>query len=134
MEKAIIFICLCIGMLFAGDFEVKGSMVYDEETKLLWQKNPSNKKMTWSEAKDYCESLELRLPNLYELKSLVDYTKYNPAIRTDLINIKTDDWYWSASEFKGVYSYVWVVDFFHGGEDDWGNKKSSYYVLCVSGQ
>ena len=133
MKKAIIFICLCIGILFAGDFEVKGSMVYDEETKLLWQKNPSNKKMTWSEAKDYCESLELRLPNLYELKSLVDYTKYNPAIRTNLINIKTDDWYWSASEYKGNSSGAWFVDFNYGN-DNWDRKKSSYYVLCVSGQ
>ena len=132
MKKSIIFICLLLGVVYAGDFEVRGSMVYDKETKLLWQKNPSTKQMTWREAKEYCESLELRLPNLYELKSLVDYNKYNPAIRTNLINIKSG-YYWSASEYKGNSSDAWDVNF-NVGNDRLVNRKGRNYVLCVSGQ
>ena len=114
-------------------FEKKGSMVYDHETKLSWESNPSSNKMKWTEAKAYCRSLELRLPNLYELKSLVDYKKYDPAIRTNLISIKTDDSYWTSSVYKNDSSNAWHVRF-RNGLDSWHSKILTYYVLCVSGQ
>ena len=133
MKKIVMLMWLSVGLICAEDFEVRGSMVYDAKTELLWQKRPSTKKMKWQEAKAYCKSLELRLPNLYELKSLVDYAEYNPAIRTKLIEVKTDDWYWSSSEYKGDSSSAWAV-YFGNGYDGWSNKTRTYYVLCVSGQ
>ena len=135
MKKLIILALIAGNLLYAEDFEERGSMIYDSKTELSWQKKPSTKKMQWQEAKNYCEDLELRLPNLYELKSLVDYGKYNPAIRTSLIDIQTDDWYWSSSIYKrkSDSSSAWVVDF-RDGSDYWSFQKTTNYVLCVSGQ
>ena len=135
MNKIVVVTLMFITLLNADSFEKKGSMVYDSKTELSWERNPSSKKMNWEKAIQHCKSLELRLPNLYELKSLVDYTKYEPAIRTDLINIKTDDWYWTSSSYVGESSKpsAWGV-YFGNGSDSWGNKTGTDYVLCVSGQ
>ena len=126
---------MVVGLVNASEFKIKGSMIYDEKTELSWQKKPSSKKMTWLDAKNYCESMELRMPNLYELKSLVDYAKYNPAIRTDLIDIETDDYYWTSSPYVGKSDNpsAWLV-YFYSGDDYWSNKTYTLYVLCVSGQ
>jgi len=135
LKKLIILALIAGNLLYAEDFEEDGSLIYDSKTELSWQKKPSTKKMQWQEAKNYCEDLELRLPNLYELKSLVDYGKYNPAIRTSLIDIQTDDWYWSSSIYKGKSdsSSAWGVNF-KNGFDFWGSQTNTYSVLCVSGQ
>jgi hypothetical protein len=135
MKKLILLGLLLGNGLYAEDFEQRGSMIYDAKTELSWEANPSSQLMNWEDAKKHCEDLELRLPNLYELKSLVDYTKYNPAIRTSLIDIKTDDWYWSSSPYLGKKdsSSAWHVDFYNG-PDSWDRTTNTYYVLCVSGQ
>jgi len=136
MNKMIAILLMLVSLLHADSFEKKGSMVYDSKTKLSWERSPSSKKMNWQEAVQHCKSLELRLPNLYELKSLVDYAKYDPAIRTDLIDIKTDDYYWTSSEDVNPLNKkksAWLV-YFHDGNDGWGYKADTYYVLCVSGQ
>jgi len=135
MNKIVVATLMFITLLNADSFEKKGSMVYDSKTKLSWERNPSSKKMNWQEAVQHCKSLELRLPNLYELKSLVDHTKYEPAIRTDLINIKTDGWYWTSSSYVGESSKpsAWLVSFGNGNVN-WIRKTNTYYVLCVSGQ
>ncbi len=66
----------------------------------------------------------------YELKSLVDYKKYNPAIATTLIDIKTDDWYWSSSKDVTDSAYSWRVNF-KDGNDLWNLKSHKNYALCV---
>jgi len=86
----------------------------DNETKLYWQSRPTTKKFSWRDAIKYCRNLnyggysDWRLPNIDELKSLVDYNRYNPAIATTLIDIKTDDWYWSSSEDISDSSGSWL--------------------------
>jgi len=136
MKKLILLGLLLGNGLYAEVFEQKGSMIYDAKTELSWEANPSSQLMNWEDAKKHCEDLELRLPNLYELKSLVDYKKYNPAIRTSLIHIKTDNYYWSSSEDidpSNKKKSAWDVDF-KDGDDHWYLKTSTNYVLCVSGQ
>jgi len=136
MNKIIVILFALVSLLHADSFEKQGSMVYDSKTELSWERNPSSKKMNWQEAVQHCKSLELRLPNLYELKSLVDYAKYDPAIRTDLIDIKTDDYYWTSSEDvnpSNKKKSAWLVHF-NNGNDRWYNKTDTNYVLCVSGQ
>jgi len=68
--------------------------VTDTSTGLMWQQDTARDDqgnydtMTWEEALAYCESRTLgghtdwRLPTIKELRSLVDYTRYNPAINT----------------------------------------------------
>ena len=51
----------------------------------MWEKFTAGP-VTWEEAINYCENLSLtgfedwELPNLKELRSLVDYNEYNPSI------------------------------------------------------
>lgn len=131
--KKIIFVSVILTLLLnANDFTKQGALVYDAKTGLKWETNPSSKKFSWSEAKRYCQDKSMRLPNIDELKSLVDYSKYNPAIRTNLIHIKTDDYYWSSSEVVSNSSNVWDVRFKYG-DDYWNDKTDKYYALCVRG-
>lgn len=68
-----------------------------------------------------------RLPTIQELKSIVDYTKYNPA--TNLKDIKSSH-YWSSTSCAIDSSSAWDVGFYYGGDYE-GYKGGSRYVRCV---
>lgn len=127
----IVILGLILGMfLEASEFKkLKNGDIYDSKTELRWLSTTGSKR-TWQKAKAYCEDYAMRLPNLYELKSLVDYEE-SPAIRTGLIDIKTDGWYWTATPYGT--SSAWVVGF-GNGYGNWSNHTYTNYVLCVSGQ
>jgi len=122
--------------------------VRDKETGLLWQKcsmgqttnvtcSGTATTATWSAAMAYCENLTLggrsdwRLPSVNELKSLVDYSAYNPAINTSYFPATVASSYWSSSTSVGNTTNAWYVGFYSGTDSD--GKTSSYYVRCVSG-
>ena len=134
--KSLLLGLLLPNIVWADRFTRNGSVVYDSKTQLSWQNKPSTKKFNWSDAKSYCSNLtyggkeDWRLPNIDELKSLVDYSKYNPAIATTLIDIKTDDYYWSSSKAVSSSSSAWVV-LFSLGFDYWVELSSTYYAVCV---
>ena len=119
----------------AERFNKNKDLVYDRKTELTWQSNPSSQKFNWSDAQNYCNNLnygghnDWRLPNIYELKSLVDYTK-NPAIATTLININNTNYYWSSSKNINNSSGAWGVGFKYGS-DDWSNESLKGLALCV---
>ena len=136
MRRAIGLILIGLVMpniAWAERFSKSGDVVYDSKTELRWQSSPSTEKFTWQEAKGHCEGLgsSWRLPNLYELKSLVDYGNYNPAIATALIDIDTNyPYYWSSSEYVSDSSNAWYVNFEYG-HDFWRNKSHHVFALCV---
>lgn len=85
-----------------------------------------------------CGQNDWRVPAREELRSIVDYSRYNPAIDTDYFpNTQYDsshDYgrYWSSSP-ASYNSYVpWGVDFYAGGTYK-GGKNSSRYVRLVRG-
>jgi len=124
-------------IVWAERFEKNRDLVYDSKTELTWQSSPSGQKFNWSDAQNYCNNLnyggqnDWRLPNIYELKSLVDYTKYNPAIVTNLIDIDTGyPYYWSSSKDIDDSSNAWFVDFKYGN-DRWSNGSGKGLALCV---
>ena len=88
--------------------------IKDLRTGLEW--GPSSaKKMNWEDAKSYCEKSGGRLPERFELESILDLTKYNPAIDKDFFHdTKTDDYYWSNTTYAVVSGSAWVVDFYSG--------------------
>ncbi len=111
--------------------------VTDTETGLMWQQDTAaSGKMTWDAAIQYCENLTLagysdwRLPNIKELRSIVDYSTYDPSIDTNMFNDTMSSFYWSAT--TGAYSTdgAWVIYFFYGDGYD-PNKSNSYYVRAV---
>jgi hypothetical protein len=114
--------------------------VYDASTGLRWQDDSDAKtlKRDWKGAKSYCENLTLdgyrdwRLPSIKELQSIVDITKYDPAIKAGFSNTASS-WYWSASPHVDNDSYAWIVRF-HDGGTGYNSKTYKYYVRCVRGR
>jgi len=114
--------------------------VTDISSGLTWQKASASK--TWEQALAYCEGLSLggttdwRLPNIKELRSLTDYSRYSPAINTTYFPDTVLDFYWSSTTHADGASYAWSVIFYfsHGyGGDYTSNKSDSYYVRAVRG-
>jgi hypothetical protein len=111
--------------------------VTDERTGLMWEQWPSNQRYTWDNATQRIAELnaatlgghtDWRLPELWELVSLVDYTRTNPAI--DPIFMTVAYFYWSATTYADDPDYAWYVDFFNGYVGT-GFKADDFYVRAV---
>ncbi|CAK0774600.1 exported hypothetical protein [Gammaproteobacteria bacterium] len=55
-----------------------------------------------------------RLPNAEELASLVDYSRFNPAINTSIFSIAPFGWYWTSTSYMSDPSAAWFVGFDDG--------------------
>jgi Protein of unknown function (DUF1566) len=121
--------------LAMGPYIADINVVIDKGTGLEWQKKDAGAVHTWQDALAYCEQLSLaektdwRLPNIRELKSLVDYTKYYPAIDPTFSSHSVS--YWSATTVANdTHISAWVI-FFGNGDDIWKEKTESFHVRCV---
>jgi hypothetical protein len=114
-------------------------VVRDTKTNLMWQDNSdaSNTSYRWEEAIEFCQNLSFsgyndwRLPNINELLSIVDDTKYSPAIIEVFTNTRSS-YYWSATTSAHDKSNAWDVYFYYGSSG-YSNKSNSRYVRCVRG-
>lgn len=106
--------------------------VTDIKTGLMWQQADAGT-MTWTDALNYCENLQLannndwRLPNRNELQSLVDYSKLDPAIDTVKFP-DTNSYYWSSTTMvdNNLQNHAWSVNF------AWGHLYSGVYFVDKS--
>ena len=133
---------ITVSVVLLAEMQPNGDgTVSDTNTKLMWQDDYSDnagsiKEATWEEAIAYCEDSKLagyedwRLPNIKELKSIVDDTKYNPAIDTSAFSNTTSDSDWSSTTPANTHDYAWIVDFWNGSDYDY-LKDGSYFVRCV---
>jgi len=115
-----------------GQFVVAadGLTVSDTNTYLVWQRDGSgtrkgcsgtgNLTCAWAEANTYCAGLQLgtltgwRLPSHQELRTIVDFTQYNPAIDLATFPDTAVDWYWSSTPYGGSSGAAWYVSFANG--------------------
>jgi len=124
----------------AGSFDylvINGdSTVTDMRTGLMWSVK-TNERLNWKNALKYCEELEVsgltdwRLPTKEELSSIVDYTKYYPAIDRKYFN-NLSAFYWSSTSYAYRTGRAWGVHF-DDGHDRYYAKDSSYFVRAVRG-
>jgi hypothetical protein len=121
-----------------GDFirDNSNEIVLDTTTNLIWQDNSdvSNNTHTWTEAITYCQNLTLaskrwHLPNIKELHTIVDFSRYAPSINNAFTNTQ-NNYYWSST--NSLYDSAWIVDFDRGSDNYYQNKTNSFYVRCVS--
>ena len=115
--------------------------ITDTKTGLVWIKDHDDiggkfaKRMTWNEAVEACKKLnyaghkDWRLPTREELLTLVDLTRYNPAI-DPAFKVHTDDYYWTSDVCAWDAGYAWYVDFSGGRVGGW-YKGDSVYVRAV---
>ncbi len=132
--RKILLIMIGVSVLFGTD------TFTDTKTGLTWQDNKAAAKVqkNWSDAKEYCKDLTLggysdwRLPSIKELQSIVDITKYSPAIKSGFKHVASG-YYWSSSEVVSDSSLAWGV-FFGNGGTNFDDKSYKSYVRCVRGR
>jgi hypothetical protein len=91
--------------------------------------------MYWVDALSYCANLDLggfqdwRLPDIIELQSIVDYSRYGSAIDTTYF---TDGsaLFWSSTNYS---EYTWYARYvyFYNGYSSAQFKTNSHYARCV---
>ena len=106
--------------------------------RLMWQDEKQNFQGTWDQAQEYCNLVNLagykdwRLPTRVELLSIIDKSRYKPALNTAFKYIADSDypWYWSQTTYAGGSSGAWVVDFVFGS-GYWNDLSIRHFVRCV---
>ncbi len=114
-------------------------LVIDKTTGLMWQDNIDTKtiRKNRKDAKQYCRRLffagydDWYLPRVKELKSIVDETRFNPAIRKGFKNIIPSH-YWTSSPNLSDIVIAINVDF-KSGQTYNNTRKGKAYVRCVRG-
>ncbi len=139
-----IIIILIIGFILLSTIDAIGGnftdnedgTVTDNNTGLIWQQQGVDTTHTWGYAVTYCEWLsysgysDWRLPNIKELRSIVDNTKYNPAIDLIFFPNTNASSYWSSTTYSYNSTYAWSARFF-SGHVYIPNKSNLYYIRCV---
>lgn len=136
--KIVLLMLLGLTALMA-DFVKKGDVVHDSERKLVWQDNSTveSREMLYGEAKSYCKDLSFagdddwRLPTVYELQSIVDLTRYDPAIQRGF-HFTASESYWSSTLYADDKVRAWNVDFKSGSTQN-SRHSYDYFVRCVRG-
>ena len=110
-------------------------VIFDAATDLEWQEADDGTGRIWKNALAYCDRLSLnnnddwRLPNISELHSIVDRSRFNPAI-DPVFSTQSSSYYWSATTYTYVTDNAWAINF-HRGDDDARHKAHTPYVRCV---
>ena len=122
--------------------------VTDNLTGFIWLKDASCfVTRTWSSALSQCNTLnngecgltdgsvegDWRLPNRFELESVLDMSQSNPALPSgypffDVVS----GWYWSSTTYDGVKGFGWSINMVSGS---WtvSTKTNEDSVWCVRG-
>ena len=112
--------------------------VTDTTTGLMWQQATKGT-MNWQNALAYCEGLKLggyddwRLPNKRELRSIVDYAEYDPAVDETYFPDTVSSYYWSSTTRHADYTNNARVVYSKSGYDENTIKTYNMYVRAVRG-
>jgi hypothetical protein len=128
---------LAAGPTWAGYRDLGDGSVLDTATGLAWQLAAPTQTFFWSEALAYCEDLttgghdDWRLPNIRELISLLDYSRYKPAVDARFAVAADDSRHWSSSTYLGSASTASVINIYYGTPNGASKANAALLVRCV---
>lgn len=126
--------------IWGQDYEiVDDDVAIHLSTGLMWQRGFENNYGDWDTVVGHCESLTLagysdwRLPNAKELNAIVDYTKSNPSIDSDVFpDTYTVGVYWVSTSKPGDTTYGGYIAFDYGASA-YTLKTGTGVSRCVRG-
>jgi len=133
--KKILLMSIGMSLILNAEFVKTADIVKDSYSNLEWQDDTIGSVNSWQGAIDSCENLTLethtdwRLPNVNELRSIVDRNVANPAIISVFTSTISDN-YWSSTTSTSASTKAWFVSFSTGiliSEP----KSTTAYVRCV---
>lgn len=119
-------------------------VVIDRATGLMWAADGvavgcgGGALMTWTAAVAYGSTHpfagfnDWRLPNIFELMSILDYSTSNPTINTTLFPNTFGGSYWSSTPSAADIGVSWYV-VFASGSSDRRPINGTIYIRCVRG-
>ena len=122
--------------------------VTDLSTHLVWQQQEQATHFVEPDAVSYCSSLTLagkhdwRLPTIYELQRLVDYSAFNPASAPQLSYVPPDQqgtfYTWSSTPVSPTWGpnysgYYWMISFGGGDARTAAGLGAGLEARCVRG-
>ena len=122
----------------AGDFTDNGNgTVTDNNTGLMWQQEDDNTKRNLDKGAIYCENFsqggysDWRLPDLSELKSILDFNQSNPCIDSTAFPNTNPAIFWSSYiDYDRDPTSAYYVNFYNGTSNR-TEKTFTNYVRCV---
>ncbi len=105
--------------------------------RLMWAQESTAEVKNWEEALNYCEELTLagysdwRMPNVKELRTLVDHWQSQPAIDNAYFPDTPSGIYWSSTTYVRDSDAAWAVSFINGNSMG-GNDKTYDYHRCYT--
>ncbi|MCA9423091.1 MAG: DUF1566 domain-containing protein [Nitrospira sp.] len=116
------------------------TVVRDNETGLVWERDPDTGVRTWIHAISHCARREVggrkgfHLPMLEQLATLVDSSNSDPTLPTGhpFLNVQSAE-YWSATTDAGDPADAWVVGFGSGSMDVKGKANGVIHAWCARG-
>ena len=129
----------------AQSFTVSSDVIVDNNTGLTWEKSPSIDAYMWDNRATHCNELNSsnyggksnwRVPNPFELLTIVDNSTYNLATNSNFTNMpaENDSSLWTNSEYKGDPNHAYHFIPYYGWSWYDGTKTDPHKVLCVSGE
>ena len=113
--------------------------VIDNTSGLEWQRTPFAGEMPWDAAASACKELRLaghedwRMPTRVELLTLVDDTRFDPAIDADAFPDTPTKWFWTSTPAARAPSAVaWIVRFANGSSG-FARRDGHHRVRAVRG-
>ncbi len=107
-----------------------GTTCTGSATTFTWQGSLQQAE-TLNNETGYATFTDWRVPNIKELKSIVEMQCIQPSINSTIFPVTINTgWYWSSSPYAGLGSYAWGV-YFYVGNDGTLKKSLDHYVRLV---
>ncbi len=114
------------------------AMLHDQQTGLIWpMKDASKHQLDFTDAKDACADFTLGdftdwdRPTRFELESILDLSRFSPAVDPAYFKNIKSAWYWSKTlDAECPADGAWAVHFGHGTVSR-SNQGSTGFVRAV---